>query len=124
MRMEEGNIRRIMDSLVDKGLVNVVAKKEGEAYEVVGKIDLPPNPLHELISSIGKREIVNIDSIATIPPNLQQKEIPSILKKLWGSITVKEVSELYLPIWEGVMKKKTGEERIERIDAINGNRIA
>ena len=37
---------------------------------------------------------------------------------------MKEITELYLPVWEGVMKKRTGEERVERVDAINGNRLA
>ena len=50
-------------------------------------------------------------------------KIPDLLKKLWGNVAVKEITQIFLPVWEGVLKKKTGEERIVLIDAINGQKI-
>lgn len=124
LKMDEGNAKKILEALAEKGLVLVSKGKEAELYSLNEKeIDLPQNPLHEILGSIGKRPITEIESAAAIQPSVQQKDVPDFLKKLWGNVTVREITELYLPVWEGVMKKKTGEERIERIDAINGNRL-
>jgi hypothetical protein len=75
------------------------------------------------LTSIGKRPITEVESAALVSPNLTEKEVPELLKKLWGNIVVKEITHLFLPVWEGVLKKKTGEERIVVIDAISGNKI-
>ncbi|MFA5358033.1 MAG: ATP-binding protein [archaeon] len=123
-KMEEGNVGKIMEVLLEKELVNVSKASDREFYSLNAKeIDLPQNPLHEILDSIGKRPITEIESAAAIQPAIAQKDVQDLLKKLWGNITVREITELYLPVWEGVMKKRTGEERIERIDAINGNRL-
>jgi predicted transcriptional regulator len=125
MRMEEGNAKRILDSLVKKGIL--VHQTDGKSIDFFQHanldMDLPPTPLHDIIPSIGKRPITEVESAAVIPPVLEEKEIPELLKKLWGSITVKEVTHLFLPVWEGVLKKKTGEERTIMIDGINGKEI-
>ncbi len=121
LNMEKGNAKRVVDSLIAKKLVNVTKQKEIEVYSLKEAIDLPPTPLHAILPSIGKRPITELESVAAIQPNIDQKEIPDLLKKLWGNVIVKEINELYLPVWEGILKKKTGEERIARIDAINGN---
>ena len=86
-------------------------------------MELPPTPLHEILPSIGERQITEVDSAILVQPVLSEKEIPELLKKLWGSVTVKEITHLFLPIWEGVLKKRTGEERTILIDGINGKRI-
>ncbi|MFA6398796.1 MAG: hypothetical protein WCW44_00355, partial [archaeon] len=80
-------------------------------------------PLHEMLSSLGKMQITEVGSAAIVQPKLNEKEIPELLKKLWGNVAVKEVTHLFLPVWEGVLKKKTGEERTITIDAINGKII-
>jgi uncharacterized protein len=125
MRMEEGNAKRVLDTLVKKKLlIKLIDEKKNELY-THGKIEmeLPPTPLHEILPSIGKRQITEVDSAIIIQPILSEKEIPELLKKLWGSVIVKEITHLFLPIWEGVLKKRTGEEKIILIDGINGGRI-
>ncbi len=126
MRMEEGNAKRILDTLTKKGLIGTITDQKGHtAYVPDSKIemDLPPTPLHEMLTSVGKMPITEVESAALVPPNFNEKEIPDLLKKLWGNVAVKEVTHLFLPIWEGVLKKKTGEERIIIIDAINGKQL-
>ena len=73
--------------------------------------------------TIGKRPIIEVESIPMLPPQINEKEAAEAIKKLWQSVTIKEITQLFLPIWEGVLKKKTGEERIVRIEGINGNEI-
>jgi len=122
MKMEEGNAKRLLEGLTKKGLIGkVIDEKKNEIF-THGKIEmeLPPNPLHEILPTIGKRPITEIDSAVLLPPVMSEKEIPELLKKLWGNIAVKEITHIFLPIWEGVLKKKTGEERIVMIDGING----
>ncbi|MFA6268493.1 MAG: hypothetical protein WC652_01650, partial [archaeon] len=125
MKMEEGNAKRILESLVKKNILVFIENNGKPIYATSPKLemDLPPNPLHNLLTSIGKRAITEVETAALVSPNLTEKEIPDLLKKLWGNIAVKEVTHLFLPVWEGVLKKKTGEERIVLIDAINGRRI-
>jgi DNA helicase HerA-like ATPase len=126
MRMEEGNAKRILDTLTKKGLIGTITDQKGHtSYVPDSKIemDLPPTPLHEMLTSVGKMPITEVETAALVPPNFNEKEIPELLKKLWGNVAVKEVTHLFLPIWEGVLKKKTGEERIIIIDAINGKQL-
>ncbi len=125
MRMEEGNAKRILDNLVKKKLlIKFVDERKNEVYNHGNiEMELPPTPLHEILPSIGKRQITEVDSAILVQPVLSEKEIPELLKKLWGSVTVKEITHLFLPIWEGVLKKRTGEERTILIDGINGKRI-
>ncbi|MFA5930693.1 MAG: ATP-binding protein [archaeon] len=125
MKMEEGNAKRILDGLVKKKILIIDENNAKPIYNVNPKLemDLPPNPLHNLLTSIGKRPILEVETAALVSPNLTEKEIPELLKKLWGSIVVKEITHLFLPVWEGVLKKKTGEERVIVIDAINGNKL-
>ena len=113
MRMEEGNAKRILDNLVKKKLlIKFVDERKNEVYNHGNiEMELPPTPLHEILPSIGKRQITEVDSAILVQPVLSEKEIPELLKKLWGSVTVKEITHLFLPIWEGVLKKRTGEER-------------
>jgi len=126
MKMEEGNAKRILDTLTKKGFLDInVDSKNNYVYSSGHKIamELPPNPLHTILPSIGKRPITEIESAAVIPPALNEHDLPELLKKLWGNVNVKEVTHLFLPVWEGVLKKRTGEERVVLIDAINGKQI-
>jgi uncharacterized protein len=125
MRMEEGNAKRILETLLKKGLIGrIIDEKKNEIF-THGKIEmeLPPTPLHEILPTIGKRAITEIDSAVLLQPIMSEKEIPELLKKLWGNLVVKEITHIFLPVWEGVLKKKTGEERIVMIDGINGKTI-
>ncbi len=126
MKMEEGNAKRILEGLAKKGFVGIDAQENGShIYNPNGKVelDLPPSPLHAILSSIGRRPITEIESAALVSPNLHEKEVPGLLKKLWGNVVVKEITHVFLPVWEGTLKKKTGEERTILIDGINGNKI-
>jgi len=125
LRMEKGNAKRVVDNLVESGLAIALPVKDKEKpfFVLKEKIDLPSTPLHGILPSIGKRPITEVDTVALIAPKTNEKEIPEMLKKLWGNVSVKEITHLFMPVWEAVMKKKTGEERMERIDAINGRRL-
>ncbi|MEI7961462.1 MAG: DUF87 domain-containing protein [archaeon] len=126
MRMEEGNARRILEGLAKKGFIAAIDDGKGKIHYAPSnklEMDLPPHPLHEMMESMGKRPITELNSASVVPAKLSEKEIPELLKKLWGNIAVKEVTQIFMPIWEGVLKKKTGEERIVMIDAINGKLV-
>jgi intein/homing endonuclease/DNA helicase HerA-like ATPase len=125
MRMEEGNAKRILDGLVKRELLAETETNGKVMFAPNSKLemDLPPTPLHNLLASIGKRPIAEVESAALVSPALNEKEIPELLKKLWGNVVVKEITHIFLPVWEGTLKKKTGEERIIAIEAINGKQI-
>ncbi len=126
LSMEEGNAKRILDALVKKGFLSIENNEKGiVSYYQKSKveIELPPSPLHEILPSIGKRPITEIESAAILPAKLNEKEIPDLLKKLWGNVAVKEITHIFLPVWEGTLKKRTGEERKIIIDAIKGKKL-
>ncbi len=123
MQMEQGNIKRILDNLSKKDLIITTRTKDDFYFSLKKELDLPPSPLHGILSSIGRRPIIEVESIGMLQPNFSDKDAAEIVKKLWHNITIREISQLFLPIWEGVLKKKTGEERIVMIDAINGKQI-
>ncbi|HNV01461.1 MAG TPA: hypothetical protein PKK60_03470, partial [archaeon] len=122
--MEEGNTKRILDELIKKKIVTESIFNNEKYYILKQNVDLPKTPLHEILPSIGKRPIMEVEGISVVPPKLDETELPELLHKLWGNIKVKEVTHLFLPLWEGVLKKKTGEERTIIIDAINGKKIS
>ena len=123
MGMEPGNVKRVLEKLAEKDMVRVEKQKDKFVYNLKQKIDLPPSPLHAIMPSIGKRPIIEVESVPLLHPKIEEKEAVDLIKKVWKNISVKEVTHLFLPIWEGVLKKKTGEERVVRIDAINGRQI-
>ncbi len=124
LEMEKGNAKRVLDKLIEKKIVVGMKQKEDDLYYLTAKFDLPKSPLHAIMPSIGRRPITEVESAVLIQPKIQEKEAAELIKKMWGNITVKEITHLFIPIWEGVLKKKTGEERTEIIEGINGNRIA
>lgn len=123
LEMEEGNAKRVLEKLISKDIVTLEKNKTDFNYYLKKVFDIPNNPLHVILSSIGKRPIIEVDGIAIINPKISEKDSAELLKKLWKHITIKEITQIYLPVWEGVLKKKTGEERIIIIDGINGKKI-
>lgn len=123
MSMEEGNVKRVLEKLAIKDMVGVTKNKDDFYYFLKKEFDLPPSPLHSILSSIGRRPIIEVESVSITPPKYSESEIAEVIKKLWKNITIREISQLFLPVWEGVLKKKTGEERIVMIDGINGKLI-
>lgn len=123
MNMEEGNTKRIIDELIKKKIVTESTFNNEKYYTLKQSVDLPKTPLHEILPSIGKRPIIEVEGISVVPPKLNETELPSLLEKLWGNTKIKEVTHLFLPLWEGILKKKTGEERTIIIDAINGKKM-
>jgi uncharacterized protein len=124
LSMEEGNAKRILESLAKKELIRIEQPKATVIYSLKKEFDLPPSPLHAIMPSIGKRPIIEVESIPMLEPMIREKDAAELIKKVWNNVTIKEITQLFLPIWEGVLKKKTGEERIIKIDAINGKLIS
>ncbi|MDD3159575.1 MAG: DUF87 domain-containing protein [Candidatus ainarchaeum sp.] len=124
MSMDKGNAKRIIDKLIIKKYVYATKDEDQElTYYLNLNLDLPPNPLHTILSSIGKRPITEVESVSIIPAKLKEEEAVLMLNKFWKNIKIKKVTNLFIPIWEGILKKKTGEERIEYIDGINGKQL-
>jgi uncharacterized protein len=123
LEMEDGNTIRVLDKLVKKNIIGKEKIKDKTEYYLKKTFDIPSNPLHAILPSIGKRPIIEVESVPILEPKISEKEIAELLKKLWKNINIREINQLYLPVWEGVLKKKTGEERIIKIDGINGKKI-
>ncbi len=121
--MEEGNAKRVLEKLAKKDLIKVEQINENIFYSMKKKFDLPPNPLHAIMPSVGRRPIIEVESMPIIAPEINEKEAAELLKKLWHNVTIREITQLFLPVWEGILKRKTGEERVVRIDAINGKKL-
>ena len=84
------------------------------------KFDLPPSPMHDLLSSIGKMRFVTVEALGKEKEKYSKEDAIKLVQGLWPTIIVKKVEELNRPFFEAVFQKSNGEEKTKRIDALNG----
>jgi len=122
--LEEAKVRRILQKLMEKSLVEKLTdKKTGKTiYWVKEKIDLPPNEKHEMLSSIASLPFVKAEALSMERENYSKEEAAESLKKLWPSVIVKKTEALHKPVWHIVLSEDA-KKRIVLIDAVNGKII-
>lgn len=120
----EGKVRRILQTLINRQLVGVIAEKKTrkKMYWCKGELDLPPNERHELLSSLNNLPFVRVEAIAKQREKYSRDLIPELLKKMWKKVLVRDIGEVYRPVWDATLELK-GRERKIRIDAVTGKII-
>lgn len=113
-----------VESLLHKKIVEKKRLKNNSIVFCLAKeFDFPFDPMHQLHSTLSRMPVQEADTFAVIPPYLEKKELPELLKKIWGRIIIKDIHEVYLPVYEATMKTLDGITRKVRIDAITGKQI-
>lgn len=120
---DESKSKRILESLVAQGFAGTITEKEKSYFWSKKELDLPLNPLHPLLTSLGNVPLHNAESIALEPERFGKDKIPDILQKLWKRIVIKDVKRVYLPVYEGTFKFKDGRGRVVLIEALKGMEV-
>ena len=117
----EGKVHRLLTKLNERNLIGaLIDKKSGKrTYGLKEKLDLPPSERHELLSSLNSLPFVRAQVISKERELFLRTDIPKVLGKLWKNVVVKNVTELYKPMWVANLVLK-GKEREVLIDAVTG----
>ncbi len=116
---DEKLIKRTLKHLKEEGLISL--SKKGDSVFISPKnLDLPYNPSSNILPSLDFMERVDVDALAVEPPRYPKSMLISNLKKLWDNVDIMKIEEIYLPVYEIVLKEKGG-ARIIHIDAYSGN---
>lgn len=120
----EGKVRRILQKLIEKQLVGAIVEKKTnkKMYWVKERLDLPPSERHELLQSLNNLPFVRADVVNKEREVYGKELIPELLGKLWENVVVKDIGEIYKPVWEATLILE-GKERKVSVDAVTGKVI-
>jgi len=108
---------RDVELLKDSGFIR---EDSGRYY---GSIDLmlPLDPTMGVLSSFGRllAAEITIPQEDILPANFGKDRIKELIPALWGGVTVKGISEIYRPVWVGVLRKKGRQYKV-LLDAVTG----
>ncbi len=116
-------VRRILQSLQEKGFVAREKVKGMDFYSRSRPIELPFVPLHPLLGSMNRLPVLNIEAMSLMREGLESEKVPKMLGKLWKNVVVKRIELVYLPVYETFMRKKDGKVRKAFIEAVTGKGI-
>jgi len=117
-------VKRLLESLQEKGVVERKKEQGKDNYIVLKQFELPPSPVHPLLSSLNQLPVLNIEAMSLMRERVDREKLPKILKKLWGNVVVKKIDLIYLPVYETFFRKKDGSVRKLFVEAVIGNRLA
>ncbi len=119
--MDEGHARRILQKLIEKGVIARLTDKKSEkqVYFAKDKLDLPPNERHDLLESLARLPFVKAQALSLERERITKNQAEDSLKKLWPSVVVKKTEILHKPVWHIVLSQDAKERSI-LIDAVNG----
>ena len=120
----ERKMKRMLNSLVEKGLVEKEKKNSTEYFSWKMKFDLPSTPLHPLLSSIEKIPLSESDVLLRVKEKYSKKDASELLRKIWPKLVVKKIEEIYWPAYEGILEDDEGNTRSVLIDAVTGKRFS
>ena len=120
---DEAKSKRVLEKLVAQGFAGTVTENEKSQFWSKKELDLPSNPLHPLLTSLGNVPLHDANSISLEPERFGKDKLPEILQKLWKRIVIKDVKRVYLPVYEGTFKFKDGRGRVVLIEALKGMEV-
>ena len=117
----DGKIHRILSKLNEKSLIGaIVNNRSGKrTFGLKEKLDIPLSERHDLLESISKLPFVRAEMVNKGHEVFLKKHVPLVLQKLWKNVVVKDVSEIYKPVWEAALSMQN-KQRLVQIDAVTG----
>ena len=119
LNTSDAKARTLAEKMDGKGLLEKEKIAGKNVYGRAIEIDLPLEPEHELLESLGKMPFVSASVMAKCREQFPKEKIPELLRKLWPNVKVKSIAEIYRPIWHAVLESE-GTEKTIRIDAVTG----
>ncbi len=115
--------KRLLESLVTKGISAKEKIAETNFYFLAKEIDLPRDPLHPLLRSLESLPVSMAEALSLEVEKVPKQKAVEALSKLWKKLVVTEVKDVYLPFYESILKLPDGKLRMIRIEAVNGTVI-
>ena len=115
--------KRLLESLVAKGISAKEKIAETNFYFLAKEIDLPRDPLHPLLRSLASLPVSMAEALSLEVEKVPKQKAVEALSKLWKKLVVTEVKDVYLPFYESILKMPDGKLRMIRVDAVNGTVI-
>lgn len=119
---EDRQAKRLLDKLIEKGLLEKTEKDGKLQYSLKQEIDLPPSAMHEMLNSINKLRFVKVQAIEKQKELKNREQAIRLLHALWPNVMVKKISEINRPVYEALYEMQ-GKTRIITIDAVGGKLI-
>jgi len=96
-------------------------KEDGGRYYNSIDLMLPLDPAMGVLSSFGRllAAETTIPSDDILPANFGKDRIKELVPALWSGVIVKNISEIYRPVWMGVIKKGGRQYKV-LLDAVTG----
>jgi len=114
-------VKRLLQALQEKGFIEKKMVKGQEFFGRKKPIELPPMPVHPLLSSLSELPVLNIEAMNLMKEAVEKEKLVKSLQKLWGNIVIKKIDYIYLPAYETFLRKKDGTVRKILIDAFTGS---
>ena len=121
-------LKKDLISLVDSGICDVKVINQEEYFLIITKkIDIPYDPLLKIISSLSELPLKSEENIleeAIESENYTKEDFETMLSKLWKTIEITEVSNIFWPIWN-IVFENTQKDSFPalKIDAVLGQKI-
>jgi len=120
---KDAMVKRLLQSLEEKGFVKREKVKGIDFYGKERNFELPPTPIHPLLSSLSQLPVLNIEAMSLMREGTDKEKIPKMFQKLWGNVVVKKIETIYMPVYETFLRKKNGTVRKIFIEAVTGNEL-
>ena len=121
-------LKKDLISLVDSGICDVKVINQEEYFLIITKkIDIPYDPLLKIISSLSELPLKSEENIleeAIESENYTKEDLETTLLKLWKTIEITDVSNIFWPIWN-IVFENTQKDSFPalKIDAVLGQKI-
>ncbi|MAG22137.1 MAG: hypothetical protein CL943_02425 [Candidatus Diapherotrites archaeon] len=112
--------KKLLESLVAKGIASKEKIAATDFYALKKDIDLPKDPLHPLLRSLDRLPVSMEEALSIEMERFGKQNAVKVITKLWNKAIVKDVKDIYIPFYDIVLKKPNGKLRAVRIDATHG----
>jgi hypothetical protein len=120
---DKAMVKRLLQNLEEKGFVERFRAGESDFYARKVEIELPPSPVHPLLSSLEQLPVSNIEAMSLMRESIDSETVSKLLQKLWKNVVVKRTDLVYLPVYETFLRKKDGSIRKVFLEAVTGKEI-
>jgi len=121
---DEEKIKKIITKLGETGLLKKVKKKEKILFQLSKGIEVPATPLHPVHNSLKALPVIETEVLLKETERYSKKDVSALLRKIWKKLVIKNIDEIYWPVFEGTIQSGTGKKHRVLIDAVTGKVLA
>lgn len=121
----QSKTRNVLKELADKKLVShSKEEKKKDSYSLAFELDIPSDPMHKLLNSLenAPRQRVELNN-QRVDLAVDEKQLHKLIEGLWPKTRLKQLSFIYLPVWESYLQRSPIEKRKIYLNAFDGKII-